>query len=273
MRHYQRGQILLIVVVVMVTALTVGLSVVARSITDKKTSQESANSEKAFSAAEAGIERSLTTTGNKTYKQTFTNNNTSYNAIVTTISGNQFPLNNAAPVLKDDSTTLWLSTYPNYTRPRSGPITFYWGRAGDTCLKSEATNSMTALELVVISGSAANPKMARYAYDPCVQRRLGNNLLPVPGGGGAIAGVNYRFSVTITVTNGLFVEATPLYASSAIAVKGCNAGGANCVAFPTQGTVIQAVGTADTTQRKLLTYQYYPQLPAEMFQYSIFAPQ
>src|SRR6185437_6862775 len=164
MQVYQRGQILLIVVLVMATALTVGLAVVSRSITDKKTSQESSNSQKAFSAAEAGIERSLNTTTNTTFNGTFSNNNTKYNASVITISGNQFPLNNAQQVLKDDSITLWLSTYPTYANPYpNGTITFYWGQSGDKCTTSETSNSMAALELTVISGSTATPHLDRYA--------------------------------------------------------------------------------------------------------------
>ena len=269
MLDHQKGQIMLIVVLVMVTALTVGLSVVSRSITDKKTSQESSNSEKAFSAAEAGIERSLTTNTNKTYKNTFTNN-TTYNAKVTTITGNEFPLNNDQPVLKDDSTTLWLSTYPGYTPPQyKGQITFYWGQKGDNCANTEAANSMAALELVVVSGSTTNPQMTHYAFDPCGPRQKSNNFARPSGGGGTLLGsvTNYQSSATINVTNGLFVEVVPLYAQAYVGAKGC----AGCI-LPNQGTVIQSTGTADNTVRKLVTYHFYPQMPAEMFQYSLFIP-
>src|SRR3989344_4715713 len=55
----QAGQILLIVILVIVISSTVGLSLVSRSITSLRTSTEEAEPQKAFSAAEAGIERAL----------------------------------------------------------------------------------------------------------------------------------------------------------------------------------------------------------------------
>ena len=55
----QKGQVLLIVVLVMIVALTVGLSLISRSITNLRTSTEEAESQKALAAAEAGIEQAL----------------------------------------------------------------------------------------------------------------------------------------------------------------------------------------------------------------------
>ena len=55
----QKGQALLIVVLAMVVALTVGLSVVSRSITNLKNSQQEIDSQKALSAAEAGVELAI----------------------------------------------------------------------------------------------------------------------------------------------------------------------------------------------------------------------
>ncbi len=47
----QSGQALLIIVLVMVVALTIGLSVASRTITNLRTSREQASSQKALSAA------------------------------------------------------------------------------------------------------------------------------------------------------------------------------------------------------------------------------
>lgn len=55
----QSGQIALVVLLVMVVLLTVGLAVVSRSVTDIRISQETEESARAFSAAEAGIEEAL----------------------------------------------------------------------------------------------------------------------------------------------------------------------------------------------------------------------
>lgn len=268
--EYQKGQILLIVVLVMVTVLTIGLSVVARTITNIRTSQEAANSEKAFSAAEAGIEQSLT--NSQPVSGSFAND-TTYETTVDTIAGVAFPLNNNSPVLKDEAHDIWLSEYPDYTNPWTGTMTLYWGETTDSCNPSEATNTMAALEVLVMSGSVASPQVSRFALDPCSPRSLGNRFEFISGGGGVIANITYPYQKTFTVTSGLFVRVIPLYASTLIAVRGCDASGANCQALPSQGTVIESVGTADNTQRKVITYRSYPRLPTELFPYSFFAPQ
>jgi len=72
----QKGQALLIVVLVMVVALTVGLSIASKTIISLRTSTEEANSQKALAAAEAGIEQALKT--NQIASGTFTDNQSSY---------------------------------------------------------------------------------------------------------------------------------------------------------------------------------------------------
>ncbi len=268
--EYQRGQVLLIVVLVMVTALTVGLSVAARTITNIRTSQEAENSEKAFSAAEAGIEQSLT---NGVPVTGSFSNKSSYQTTVSTISGIEFPLNNGVPVLKDDSLDLWLSTYPAYSNPWSGTLTLYWGETSNTCTPSEATNSMAALEVIVMNGTKNNPQTTRYALDPCSQRSLSNKFEFISPGGGTIAGKTYAFRRTLTISSGMFVRIIPLYSPTNIAVRGCDAANTTCNALPSQGTVVEAVGTADNTTRKLVSFRRYPKLPTELFPYSFFAPQ
>src|SRR5580704_3918483 len=99
MQSLEKGQIMLIVVLVMVTALTVALSVAARSITNTRSSQEDANSEQAFSAAEAGIEKSLTS--NNAVTGSFSNS-AKYQTTMVTVGGVEFSLNNGSPVLKDE---------------------------------------------------------------------------------------------------------------------------------------------------------------------------
>ena len=269
MQDYQRGQILLIVVLVMVTTLTIGLSVAARSITNTKSSQEAANSEKAFSAAEAGIEKSLTS--NSAVTGSFSNNS-SYSTTIVTVGGVEFPMNNGAPILKDEPTDLWLSTYPGYTAQRSGNVTIFWGKSSDSCNANEARNTMAALEIIVLSGSANNPVATRYGVDPCAARRLTNKFQNIGAGGATIGGITYNFRKSIVVNSGLFVRIVPLYAPTIMGVRGCDGANANCTALPTQGTLIQATGIVANTQRKIQTYRYYPQLPAEILQYSFFIP-
>ena len=57
----ERGQALLIVLLVMTVALTVGLSVATRTIVNVRITTQEEQSQRAFSAAEAGIEETLRT--------------------------------------------------------------------------------------------------------------------------------------------------------------------------------------------------------------------
>src|SRR5882724_2093664 len=124
MKESQRGQVLLIIILVMTVALTVGLSVATRTVTNLRTTAEEENSQRAFSAAEAGVEQALQ--NNIANSGTFTNN-TSYQTSLSALSGIEFLLNNGTPILKDNPEDIWLSTYPGYTNPWSGNVTIYWG--------------------------------------------------------------------------------------------------------------------------------------------------
>ena len=115
-REYQRGQVLLIVVLVMVIALTVGLSVISRSVTTLRTTKESESSQRAFSAAEAGVAK-LLNSNNTSISSTTLSNGSSFTGSSSTISGAFVPINNLNPVIQDDGADVWLSTYPTYAGP------------------------------------------------------------------------------------------------------------------------------------------------------------
>ncbi len=155
--NLQSGQGLLIVILVMVIALTLGLSIAARTTSNIRTSSEGENSERAFSAAEAGIE--LSSTSSSPISSSLPNN-TTYTTTIALLSGNAINLNNGTIILKDDPVDVWLSTYPSYASPWTGTLDINWGNAADVCDPNESNNSQAALEVVVISGSIAAPTLA-----------------------------------------------------------------------------------------------------------------
>lgn len=55
----EQGQVVILLLLIMVVALAIGLSTIGRSILEVSTSRKSEDSSRAFSAAEAGIERAL----------------------------------------------------------------------------------------------------------------------------------------------------------------------------------------------------------------------
>lgn len=267
----QQGQILLIVILVMVVSLTVGLSVVTRTITNVRTSQEEQASQQAFSAAEAGIEKIISS--NQTTLEAQLPNDASYQTSITTASGTAFLVNNGNTIVKDDGIDVWLSTYPNYSSPfspsSSGSVTVYWSNSSDVCDASPSLNTKAALEIVILSGtSPANATVRHVPVDPCSSRAAINNFTHPVSAGGTVQGKTFGHSYTVTgITNGLLMRVIPVYASTTLAVSG------NGTALPSQGQIIQSVGTSGGTQRKIVVYKGYPKVPVEFFPFLLFSPQ
>ena len=119
---YQKGQTLLIVVLVMVVALTVGLSVVSRSITNVRTTTEEANSAQALAAAEAGIAQAIQNNANIS---SAVGSNASFTATIATLSGQTTVFLNGSVeniVPQDEGADLWLVHHntdgtPGFTIP------------------------------------------------------------------------------------------------------------------------------------------------------------
>lgn len=261
----QRGQALLIVVLIMVIALTVGLSIATRSLTNTRVSSEQESSQRAFSAAEAGVERLLNTSnaGNTQPVSAGLDNNSSFTAQFQSSDTSSFLLNAGNQIPKDDGVDLWLSNYPDYSSPRSANLTLYWG-VNDSCPTTAA-----AVEVVVLYGSTTSPQAIHYAFDPCgsgVNSRQGsNNFTYVSGGGGTVNGTNFTHGTQITVNSGLVARIIPLYNNTPMAVV-------SSTALPPQGKQIVSTGTSGGTERKISVFQSYPRLPIELFPYTIFSP-
>jgi len=273
----QKGQILLIIVLTMIVALTVGLSLVARSVVNLKTSNEDANSQKAFQAAEAGIEIGLQKqqgSGDIIIGQKTLDSKAVINSVnIHNISGSSIVLNNGNPVLQDQGIDIWLTNYPNYSgNSWTGSLDIFWG-AQSGCQDA-------AMETIVISGSSAsdpNITINRYGIDPCgtnsidaSKNRNGDNKFSRAQSGGNVNGKNLNFSTSISITNGLIARLVPLYASSPIAVVGyTNGNPAVLQNFPSQGRIITSTGSFGNTVRQVSFFQGYPILPNEFF-YTIF---
>lgn len=274
MRGYQRGQVLIISLLVLVVALTVGLSVAVRTITTTRMTAAEDTSQRAFSAAEAGLERALTAGAD--FSGVLLSNNSSYSTSTSELPANDILVDNGAFISKDDPVDVWLSDYPDYINPWTGNLTIYWGNStvlpSDVCDQQESINTMAAVEVILLSGSSASPTIDHFAYDHCVTRRNSNNFDP-DSAGGFVAGKNFAYSVTIPITNGLLARVIPLYAGTYIGVRGS-------VALPSQGKVITSVGCSGSTaadcsggtQRKIVSFRGYPKAPVELYPFLIFSP-
>lgn len=271
------GQVLLIVVLVMVVFLVIGLSVVSRSIFNVRTAVDEEKSQRAFSAAEAGVEQALKAikSGNLNVgncggiicgQQLNSADSTTQilKTTVTQISSDQILLNNGNQVLKDDGYDIWLSNYPDYSNPGNYTLTLYWG---DPSVADPCQNA--ALEVVVITGTKASPATSRFAYDPCTTRN-GNGFTAVsaaPSGTATVGGKTFYFKQTLpAITSGILARVIPLYTSTPLAVVS----GSN-ISLPVQGSQIKSTGVSGGTARQVTLFQGYPSLPSEFFPYILFS--
>lgn len=265
----QGGQVLLIVVLILIIALTVGLSTASRSISNLRLSEEEISSRKALSAAETGIERALTSKSSIA-QGTFTNSNATYNATVTEVKQvDTFCLFACNIVSQDEGVTLWLSDYSDdptkiYLNPWSGSLDVYWG---DNAL-SECGDA--ALELMVLEGPRSAPTITRYAFDACDARRGQNNFSSdndASGGGNRVIEGRRLPHVTshIDADNALLIRIIPVYNDTYVGVSSSRV-------FPSQGFKVNSTGTAGDTKKALTVFEPYPQLPAGFFSHSLFSP-
>ena len=281
----QAGQILLIVILVIVISSTVGLSLVSRSITSLRTSTEEAESQKAFSAAEAGIERALqgdlligsTTDG------IFTANKSKYRVDIDQVFDSIFLVNGGNTILKNDGADIWFVDHTSegeiVDSSSVSPANFrlYWGtETNDVC-------DTAAMQVMVFAkDSSGNAKTYRYAFDGCSSRRDGleeerNNFTPSDSSGphnlnGILFGNKTPVDnfLTVGAEDIIFVRAIPLYKDTVIGVDTCDDAGGGCTSLPSQGKKIISTGTSGTAKRKLEVFKGYTQIYLPYISYGLF---
>src|SRR3989344_7616110 len=254
-KNGQAGQILLVVVLAAVISLTVGLSAIGRTITNTKVSIQEANSHRALSAAEAGVEKLLNNSSLLGSKGALSNSS-NFDAAVEEVAANDVELNGGNFVKKDEGADIWLSK-TDFTGQWGGglakTLTIYWAD-NDTssgCSATDPAKVNAAILVSVLSGASKdNPTMTTYAYDACSNRRSSNNF----DSPGLVATTfnkrTYHHGFQISVTNGFIARIIPVYADAYILVNGAG--------LPSQGRIIKSTGVAGKATRKIRVFQGNP---------------
>ncbi len=259
------GQMLLVVVLTMIVALTVGLSVVSRTITNLRISRQNEESQRAFKAAEAGIEQALQSdTG--PLSRAFSNN-AEYSITRMNPEGTSFLLNGGELVDQGTGADLWLSKYPDFTdQVLSADVTIYWSTVDqNSCVSTSGESVNSALEVAILSGNVASPLLNKYVFDSC--GRI-NGATPALNGG-PVEGVFFNYAATIPVSNGLIMRLIPIYNSTKVGITSVHPVSGLPVALPPQGTIIESVGESGETVRKVQYFSSHPLIPFEIFPYSL----
>lgn len=255
------GQVVLMLVLITIVGLTIGLSLISRTITDIRISSQIEQSGRAFSAAEAGVENALKASviGGPTQTVTLPGASGSYS--VTQVGGTtavvSFPVTSPGEVQ-----TLWLSDHNADGTLNESSGNYSPSASLDICWGTDL-NITPALAVNLFYKSGTTYKVVRGAYDQNAASR-GNGFAAVDSAG-SYCSSNFRFKKTITPTTDfglagsdklLFLRVTPVYENAVFAVSPS----AN---LPAQGKVITSVGQTDTgVVRKIQVTQGYNVLPA-----------
>ncbi len=272
----ESGQIIIILLLTMLVALTIGLSLVQSSITDLASSAKTEQATRAFSAAEAGIEKAL----NDSTATLVSSSETGNQSQATVTVDNSVPSGSVdaleyPPIGKADLAHFWLIDPADESKTyKRNDVVIYFGNTGTDFDSS----NIPAIEVNLITRDNDGNYVSRKSYyDPVILRASTNKFTLVPSSDCSASpgmGVTTSYSSpstqerffyckqSLTVKYGseepMLIRLRVLNSSrnQSVAVsKGsqpCN--GAGCT-LPAQATLYTAVGTAGQTEKTITVFK------------------
>lgn len=293
MMKNQKGQVLLLLILVMTVALAIGLSIVQKSLVDISTASKIEQSARAFSAAEAGVEKALKGDINV---QNFIENKSSIKEIVDTGLIPAVPANNTrqdaleydSPLAKEDVAQVWLADFSSPINPpppfyTQNDLDIYWGSSSEDKAAVEVTviyfgrDQNPPGQTDTISPSMNKYRSLNWYFDhQSADRNPPNRFVGVNCTGNYTpqgATTSYQCKKTLTaLPSGLkLLRARLLYntTSQPFAVSAVGTCGRAC-SLPPQKRVIVSTGAAGETQRRVRVSQFLNVVPF-YFNYALFS--
>lgn len=288
----QSGQAVLIVLLSMAVVLTIVLSILAASTSDIKLSTNESESLRAFSAAEAGIEKALV--ANTSSQGALGSAN--FTANVSGLAQGQTNFVYPQDISNGDSGILWFVSHdatgalgcsqasPCFT---GSSVKVCWGKPGTPA--NGATTPAIEVSVYYLStpGDYSTAKVAKVIYDPN-NSRIPNNSYSPPDSVGqtcTVGSSQYAFQKTVNLTslgiaagvysvqNGLqFMPVRMLYNSDQTQPLGIDLALPGNSTIPSQGNMVDSTGTVSQSARKIEVSKGYGQVPS-IFDAAIFSPQ
>jgi len=273
----QKGQILLIVILAIIVASTVGLSLASRSVTSLRTSTEEAQSQKALSAAEAGIElvmQGTPSTGTINSGDSFSSQS-SYHVTVAQPTGSSFEIDDGNTISKDEGVDVWFvnhnsdgstdqSSYQSYSH-----LNLYWGSVSETHCNT------AAIEVILVTKDTLGSIQTRkYAYDSCLSHNnyfasAGFGTYPLQGTKATF--VNKAYVDLTGINNIVLMRVIPIYKDTVMGIDTCDSSGNSCtLSLPSQGYEITSTGTSGQAKHMLTVFRGYQQTYLPYISYGLF---
>ncbi|MFA5136783.1 MAG: hypothetical protein WC489_05310 [Patescibacteria group bacterium] len=250
----QKGQVLLITVMLLAAAITVVMTVAFNSRTETQMTKLEEDSQKALSAAEAALEAAIQKKGRVGLEdlQAFVGSGITGEADIVEREENEF----VTPLLqKDEQYTFYLSRYSStsnsYSDPLDlsnllNPLTIYH--------KSEGGGGCPALELILIDFSN---NVTNKIIDSC-SPPLNGAKLTTSTGEYALKGYSFAYQSTLNLSNMKVMIVRVLNAPTRV--------GFSASQLRSQGKfAVSEVKTASGTTKEIELFQSHPQIPSDFF--------
>lgn len=260
----QHGQVILILILVMTVALAIGLSVIQRSLSDISTSSKVEQSSRAYSAAEAGIERAIQ--ANADISGLSLGNNATVDAVVDSTVPDSGQALEYSSLSKEDIAHVWLANPGDLTSPYGGTsIDIYWG--------DSETSENPAIEVTIINN---NNQYKKFFNDSDSTRISLNKFAGCsetnPAAINTSAGSSRTFLCKAILSlsglpNPVLLRARILYSNTSQPVAVKPASGST---LPPQAKVFTATGQSGQTQRKVQVVRLEKVVPF-FFDYAVFS--
>lgn len=177
----QRGQIVIVLLLLMLVALSVGLAYTQRSLTDVTNSTQVEQSSRAFSAAEAGIQKALVSPAPSALLALDNNSSAVVNSsglmpYTNSTVGIEYP-----PIGRETTAQFW------FVNPSlATPVNFYNSGKFDLYFGNESTTDKPAVEVQVVMLSNGQFYTKTYYYDSDATRANTNKFAAVSGCGSTV---------------------------------------------------------------------------------------
>ncbi len=280
----EKGQVILMLILVMTVALAIGLSVIQRSLSDISTSSRVEQSSRAFSAAEAGIEKALRNdfTGASFTDASATVTGTDLMPCIPGSAGcaqgsgsPQIALE-YPPIGKEEVVQTWLADPDTLaTVFDQASINIAWGNKN-----IQNAGEKPAIEVTQIYAAAGSYNSQKFYFDSNSSRAVINRFQDASSNcSDSSSNINTtmgssrpfycRTSITGLTGPLKLLRVRMLYSNSSQAFAVVPVACAAC-SLPPQARIIESTGTAGGTQRKVQVFQLYKVVPP-YFDYGIFS--
>ena len=251
----QKGQAVLIVLLSLSVVLVIVLFILSRSITDISLSTKEEDSSRAFSAAEAGVERALVIGNSSGSLELAT-----FDANVASFAQGSSVVRYPISLKSGENATFWFNR-AGETAYSGNKAMFCWGDKNTTI-----DNQTPAIEISVYYLQAGVYKIARVSLDPNSSRIASNNFTLASSGTCTIDGEQFQFYSTIDlpIPGTLQYATAKILYNSIVAHKiGIDVSVSTTASktLPSQGAKVESDGSYGDANRSIEVYQLHPETP------------